>query len=330
MRFPKNKIVLFKRSLLIFAVVILIFTGWYILSSDLLISRNPYEMDLADYNRIDPDLIQYYQIQALEIPGQKPRALCVDQNNNIFVAVDSFVIKFNSFGSIEKTFNVETKVNCLTTSPTDDLYLGYKTRIALLDQVTMSVTDIVNLPETSHLTSIAVDQFYIYAADAGMRIVNKYNHRGNLITTFGEQDEAIGRLGFIIPSPYFDLSIEPENDLWIVNPGQHILEKYQPDGKLVHQWGMWSAKLDGFCGCCNPTHIARLHDGRFVTSEKGLVRVKIYTADGRFDRVVAGPDDFSRYAVGLDLAVDSEDRILVLDPGAQMVRIFQSKELNDD
>jgi hypothetical protein len=328
MRFPINKIVLFKRSLLIFAVVILILTGWYILSSDLLISRNPYEMDLADYNRIDPDLIQYYQIQALEIPGQKPRALCVDQNNNIFVAVDSFVIKFNSFGSIEKTFSVETKVNCLTTSPTDDLYLGYKTRIALLDQVTMSVTDIVNLPETSHLTSIAVDQFYIYAADAGMRIVNKYNHRGNLITTFGEQDEAIGRLGFIIPSPYFDLSIEPENDLWIVNPGQHILEKYQPDGKLVHQWGMWSAKLDGFCGCCNPTHIARMHDGRFVTSEKGLVRVKIYTADGRFDRVVAGPDNFSRYAVGLDLAVDSEDRILVLDPGAQMVRIFQSKELN--
>jgi len=328
MRFPINKIVLFKRSLLIFAVVILILTGWYILSSDLLISRNPYEMDLADYNRIDPDLIQYYQIQALEIPGQKPRALCVDQNNNIFVAVDSFVIKFNSFGSIEKTFNVETKVNCLTTSPTDDLYLGYKTRIALLDQATKSITDIVNLPETSHLTSIAVDQFYIYAADAGMRIVNKYNHRGNLITTFGEQDEAIGRLGFIIPSPYFDLSIEPENDLWIVNPGQHILEKYQPDGKLVHQWGMWSAKLDGFCGCCNPTHIARMHDGRFVTSEKGLVRVKIYTADGRFDRVVAGPDNFSRYAVGLDLAVDSEDRILVLDPGAQMVRIFQSKELN--
>jgi hypothetical protein len=285
-------------------------------------------MDLADYNRIDPNLIQYYQVHALEIPGQKPRALCVDQNNNIFVAVDSVVIKFNSFGSIEKTINVETKVNCLTISPTNELYLGYKTRIALLDQVKMSVTDIVSLPETSHLTSIAVDQFYIYAADAGMRIVNKYNHRGSLITTIGGRDDAIGRLGFIIPSPYFDLSSKSDDDLWIVNPGQHILEKYQPDGKLVNQWGMWSAKLEGFCGCCNPTHIARMQDGRFVTSEKGLVRVKIYTENGKLDRVVAGPDNFSPYAVGLDLAVDSEDRILVLDPGAQLVRIFQLKEIN--
>jgi len=322
-----KKIPLFRWSLVIVLVVGLVGTGWYILSNDLLTNRNPYELNLDDYARIDSDLIQYRQVQTLKIPGQKPRALCIDQSNNIFVAVDSVVIKFNPFGSIEKTFTVGAQVNCLAISPANELYLGYKTQISLLNQTLQSITALVDLPATSHLTSLAVDQYYIYAADAGMRIVNKYNLGGDLITTFGGRDDTIGRLGFIIPSPYFDLSIETEDRLWVVNPGQHFLEKYLPDGKLVNQWGVWSAKLEGFCGCCNPTHIARLPDGRFVTSEKGLVRVKLYTADGKFDRVVAGPDNFSRNAVGLDLAVDSDSRILVLDPGARQVRIFQPKKV---
>ncbi len=317
-----------KKLVLIVLVVGLAGIGWYVLVNDFLIKRNPYELDLDNFSRIDSSQIQYLQIQALKIPGRQPRALCVDHKDNIFVAVDSNIIKFNQFGSIEKTFIVGDRVNCLTISPTDDLYLGYKTQISILDQISQSVTALVDLPVTSHLTSLAVDEYYIYAADAGMRIVNKYDLGGELIMTLGSRDEASGRLGFIIPSPYFDLSIESKDQLWVVNPGQHVLEKYQPDGKLVYQWGQWSAKLEGFCGCCNPTHIARLSDGRFVTSEKGLVRVKIYTADGKFDRVVAGPDNFSRNVIGLDLAVDSHNRILVLDPGARQVRIFQPKELN--
>ena len=325
---PVNRIVLFKWSLLILAVGVLIVTGWYILSNDLLTDRNPYELDLDNYSRIDPSLIQYRQVQTLKIPGQKARAVAVDNSNNIFVAVDSKVIKFNPFGSIEKTFTVGAQVNCLTISPTNELYLGYKTRISLLDQTSQSITALVHLLAASHLTSLAVDHYYIYAADAGRRIVNKYDLGGDLIMTVGGRDETIGRVGFIIPSPYFDLSIESEDRLWVVNPGQHVLEKYLPDGKLVNQWGVWSARLEGFCGCCNPTHIARLPDGRFVTSEKGLIRVKLYTADGIFDRVVAGPDNFSRNAVGLDLAVDSDSRILVLDPGAKLVRIFQPKEVD--
>ena len=322
-----KEIPLFRWSLVIVLVVGLVWTGWHILSTDLLVDRNPYELALEDYNRIDPDLIRFHQTQAVKIPGDRPRAICVDRNDNIFVAVDLKVIKFNAFGSIEKVFPVGARVNCLTISPTNDLYLGYKDRIAVLNQAAQSVTGLVALPSTSHLTSLAVDPHYLYAADAGMRIVNQYDHRGGIVRTLGGRDDTSGRLGFIVPSPFFDLVIGLKDQLWIVNPGQHVIEKYRLDGELVSQWGEWSPKLKGFCGCCNPTHIALMPDGRFVTSEKGLVRVKLYTAAGKFDRVVAGPENFSRNAVGLDLAVDSKSRILVLDPGAQQVRIFQPKEV---
>jgi hypothetical protein len=80
--------------------------------------------------------------------------------------------------------------------------------------------------------------------------------------------------------------------------------------------------IEGFCGCCNPTHFAFLPDGSFVTSEKGIPRVKVYDRLGRLAAVVAGPDRFREGVQGLDLAVDQTERILVLDPARRAVRVF--------
>ena len=82
-------------------------------------------------------------------------------------------------------------------------------------------------------------------------------------------------------------------------------------------------EIEGFCGCCNPSHFTILNDGKFVTSEKGIARVKVYNRLGILESVVAGSDQFIEGTVGLDLAVDSENRIYVLDPVKKMVRIFE-------
>ncbi len=84
-------------------------------------------------------------------------------------------------------------------------------------------------------------------------------------------------------------------------------------------------ELDGFSGCCNPTNICILDDGDFVTSEKGIVRIKIHSPNGKFKTVVATPDDFEKGTTGLDMAVDSKERIIILDPVREQVRIFEKK-----
>jgi hypothetical protein len=84
--------------------------------------------------------------------------------------------------------------------------------------------------------------------------------------------------------------------------------------------------IEGFCGCCNPTHIAILRDGSFVTSEKGIARVKIYNRLGNLISLVAGPDQFIEGTEGLDLATDSEQRIYVLDPKQKAIRIFEKND----
>ena len=66
-----------------------------------------------------------------------------------------------------------------------------------------------------------------------------------------------------------------------------------------------------------------MSDGRFVTAEKGVVRVKLYSGAGKLQTVVAGPQHFRDTPV--DLAVDARGRVLVLDGRRKSVRVFEAK-----
>jgi hypothetical protein len=118
------------------------------------------------------------------------------------------------------------------------------------------------------------------------------------------------------------VAIDPDNFLWVVNPGRHSLEKYSADGGLRSSWGSYGMELEGFCGCCNPTHIAIRQDGAFVTSEKGIARVKVYNRIGKLISVVASARQFDEGTEGLDIALDTKQNIYILDPKRKQVRIF--------
>ncbi|MCP5104563.1 MAG: hypothetical protein GY950_14350, partial [bacterium] len=164
---------------------------------------------------------------------------------------------------------------------------------------------------------------------AGNHIVWKFDKSGSKQARIGEKNEAGDIPGFVIPSPYFDVGVDPDGFLWVVNPGRHSLENYTAAGGFRSSWGEYSMKIAGFCGCCNPTHFVILENGSFVTSEKGIARVKVYNRLGELVSVVAEPGQFSEGVVGLDLAVDSSQRIYVLDPKKKMVRIFGKEVKNE-
>jgi len=98
--------------------------------------------------------------------------------------------------------------------------------------------------------------------------------------------------------------------------------------------------VQGFAGCCNPVHLAVLPNREFVTSEKGLSRVKIYSRDGAFVCVVAGPEMFEgpkgpgsgqdsmdgKLGWANDVAADSGGRVIVLDPKQAAVMVFVKNE----
>ena len=162
--------------------------------------------------------------------------------------------------------------------------------------------------------------------DAGNRIVWKFDKSGNVLQRIGKRDVAKDIPGIVIPSGFFDVAVDSDGFLWVANPGRHSIENYTLDGDFRTSWGAFSMDIDGFCGCCNPTNFIILEDGSFITSEKGIPRIKVHNQLGEVVSVVAGAEQFDEGTVGLDLAVDSNQRIFVLDPKRKRVRIFAKKE----
>ena len=145
--------------------------------------------------------------------------------------------------------------------------------------------------------------------------------------------------GLIVPSPYLDVKLARDGLLRVNNTGRHRVEAYTASGDLEFSWGKPPAAIEGFCGCCNPIGLALLPDGRYVTCEKGLPRVKVYSPEGVFEigRGRAGilPRERARPTFvkgtadcslgGLDAAVDSQQRIYILDLVANDVRVMKRK-----
>jgi hypothetical protein len=307
-----------------------IFIGAWIILSDVFHPAvqdkgNPFEYDVTAFTKTNPRLVCYDESGKINLDLLEPKGIAVDPQDNIYVTGDQILVSYRPDGTKRFQADLNETANCLACGPDKKIYLGMRNHIEILDQSGKPIAVWTPIDSQSVITSIAVAPRYVFIADAGQRLVWRYNLDGQARKKIAEKDSAQGIPGLIIPSPYCDVAIDPDGYLWVANTGRHAFENYTMDGQLRSRWERISMTVDGFCGCCNPTHFALLPDGSFVTSEKGIARVKIHKPTGEFSCVVAGPEQFDDGTVGLDLAVDSQERVLVLDPHRKMVRIFIKK-----
>jgi hypothetical protein len=218
------------------------------------------------------------------------------------------------------------------------VYVGLKDHVEIFDAKGRR-KEPWNIPAAkTWFTGLAVAGNDVFAADAGNRVILRYDKSGKIIGRIGEKNPARNIPGLIAPSPFLDVEIAKDGLLRATNPGRHAVEAYTFTGDLEFSWGKPTMAIDGFCGCCNPVNLALLPDGRYVTCEKGLPRVKIYREKGEFECVVAGPESFPESLrtgaglsksdgsmAGLDAAVDSRGRIFVLDQLAGEIRVMARK-----
>lgn len=299
--------------------------------------------DAEDYQRADPDLIEYEEQGTFATGLNVVRGVAVGPQDRIYVAGEGLVRVFAADGQQIAEIPVQGDPSCLALGCQDHehpgrLYVGAGGRILLFDPDGAPLgtwTDGLN--DRSVLTSLAVGEDGVFAADAGNRVVVRFDADGTFLGRIGELDESRGIRGFVIPSANFDVAVTADSLVRVVNPGARRIETFTADGDWLGQWGRASAEIDGFFGCCNPSHFAVLPDGRFVTAEKGIPRVKIYNSQGEFECVVADSamlgqtitsaplDQDSGHTPTFDVAVDSRERVLVLDPIRRQVRVFVNK-----
>jgi len=288
--------------------------------------ENPFEYNIEIFKETGSEQVDYNEEITFPLNMSHPTGIAIGPEDDIFVAGDGQLHIFDKAGHLISKNITNGQVSSMAVDQNADVYLCIATHVEILDLTGTQKAQWQNLGGEAILTAIAVGENDVYVADAGQLIVWHFDKAGNLMGRIGEKDESKQIPGFLIPSPYFDVAIDPDGFLWAVNTGRHQFQNYTKEGDFRSSWARSSMKIDGFSGCCNPSHIAILPDGSFVTSEKGIPRVKIHNRLGDFVAVVAGSDQFDEDTVGLDLAVDSQERIIVLDPKRKQARIFQKKE----
>ncbi|MCK4850778.1 MAG: NHL repeat-containing protein [Phycisphaerae bacterium] len=299
-----------------------------------------FSYDLEQMGKIDPALILYQEsAESISTGFERARAIAVGPGDKVYVAGDKAIRVFERAGALAGEIPLADAPTSLTVTAEGTIYAGVGDHVKVCELAGNRSASWPGLGEKAVLTSIAVVGSDVYVADARNRVIIRYDKSGKLINRIGQKDRQRGIGGFVIPSPNFDLAVADDGLLRVVNPGKHRIEAYTPEGDLEFWWGKFSMKVEGFCGCCNPMNFAMLADGSFVTSEKGLTRVKIYDPQGKFVGVVAGPEQLLGHGNSsvcktvaecqqgsFDVAVDSAGRILVLDTLRNEVRIFVKKK----
>jgi outer membrane protein assembly factor BamB len=309
---------------LIVVIILVIVIGDFRSTRPDRMSGNPYKLNLDRIKSVDPDLVTYQETKNYLINARKAGGIAV-AGNKIYLAADTFLQVFDYAGKQILKVTLPEPAGCLEIRNRDDIIIGFRNVIALYSTAGEEKWRSEPLDERAVITALALKDGTIFAADAGNRAVHRFTDEGIYVGSFEGKTSIEGNHGFIVPSPYFDLGVNPDGELWVVNPGKHALENYTDDGKLRSFLENISAEIDGFSGCCNPAHIAIMADGSFLTSEKGIPRIKIHEASGKLSTVVAAPDKFTEDGEAPDVAVDEEGIVYALDYDRNMIRIFEPK-----
>ena len=296
---------------------------------------NPFAYNLDLYTRTDPKLINYDELRRFHFAGAEPRRIVAGPEDRLYIAGKTGVTVFSADGAQAGEIALTAPARCVAVASDGTVYAGLEDHIEVFDRKGQRAATWESLGKKAWLSGTAVGENDVFVADSGNRVILRYDKSGKLVGRIGEKNQQRNVPGLVLPSPYLDVRLGKDGLLRVNNTGRHCVDVYTPGGDLELSWGKPSTAIEGFCGCCNPVGFDLLPDGRYVTCEKGLPRVKVYSADGTFESVVAGtesfPENWSKCSLadctqgGLDITVDSQGRVYVLDFVTGNVRVMKAK-----
>ncbi len=270
--------------------------------------------NLSKSNKAD---LLYSETDQFSINMDQPRGIAVDNHDNIYVVGDKSILSYTSSGSLHNSILIEHAPYAVTVNDEDNIFVATQDHVRVFSSQGMNNGVWDTRGFGARFCSISSDGSNVFVGDAGNKEVLHYDSSGKLLSE-------IGKGTFVVPSRHLDVYAATDGNVWAVNPGKHTIALYSSRGSSK-SWGTASTDIKGFSGCCNPTDIALTKDGYFITSEKGIPRVKMYDPKGNFVCIIAPAEAFDSSVESLDIAVDSKSRVLVLDANRKFIRVFERR-----
>jgi len=262
--------------------------------------------------------MKYHKERVISGPGvegaefaQALRGLAVDAHDRLYAVGDSKVVVFTPQGKALKTWMTERPGFCAAVSPDEKIYVGEQGQVQVFDAEGKLLDTWRDEQRMQLVCSIDFASDAVLLADVGQRCIRRYDKTGRHVGDIGRDNRM---KGFLIPNRQLDFVVDAKNVIHACNPGKHRVEHYSLEGKLLGRFGRFGGGSDptGFTGCCNPTNVALLSGGRFAVTTKAEPLVKIYSPEGKM-LALFGAGDFDPGCKNMDAAVDSTDRIYVID-----------------
>ena len=258
------------------------------------------------------------------------RTVGFDSKKRLVAAGGSSVKIFSPEYDLVQEIPVTGTVTTLTVGPDDAIYVGLENKVLCLDSSGKKKSEWgtggKEPGQLIFITSLAVSGSFIFVADSGNRRVSRFTIDGDYVDDIS---------GFQVPSPYFDCAVDSQGVLHIAHTGKHQIERYDANRKLAGAWGEFGTAPEKFCGCCNPINFCILPNGNFITTEKGIVRMKLYDATGKMLAYLPPetfanniPENAGAYlqgpgaGAGMDVAVDKDGRIALATQDGKTIQFY--------
>jgi hypothetical protein len=247
--------------------------------------------------------------------------IAVGAGDRIYMLGDEEVRVFEASGGFLLSWKAADKAACLTAGPDGRVYLGAPGRVDIYDTKGSRLGGFAagEKDQPAGVTAIKLFRKEILVADAEARLIRRYDPAGNQLGLIGTRSKTGS---FMLPNGWLDFDVDSEGVVIATDTGRHRVTSWALDGTPVGSFGKFGMRDPAdFVGCCNPVNLALTPDGKIVTAEKMVARVKVYQPDGRLLAVI-GPEHFDPNCVHIHLAVDSKGRILSADPVRREIGVF--------
>jgi hypothetical protein len=247
--------------------------------------------------------------------------IAVGPEDRIYGLGDDGVRIFEPDGGFVRGWKVLEKAACLGVGPDGRTYVGALGRVEIYDLQGKHAGGFAvgEADRRAAVTAIKVFKSEILVADASARIIRRCDRQGKQLGVIGTRSKTGS---FMLPNGWLDIDVDTAGVVRATDTGRHRVTGWALDGSPLGYFGKFGMRdPSDFVGCCNPVNLALTPDGKIVTGEKMVARVKVYEPEGRLIAVI-GPEHFDPNCVNIHLAVDSKGRILAADPVRREIKIF--------